>query len=314
MTLLIVTAFVMLSRWQLNASLASRVEADPTKDIVRPYTDILSPHQTLSGYDVDTVVEATGTYVQGSSYLVENKMNQGEKGFWVVAEFIPEGSASVETTRIDVKDRAIAVARAWTPEANLPPEPSGKVTVAGRIVANDPPTNSDKVTKDLENIAGNDKDRVIGSAATAQLTNLWDAPLYGAVLTAAHEVPAEQNLNLTATGSIATDASIMGESDSVQPVRTAQVTQDQLNWLNIFYSVEWVIFAGFALYLWWRSLKDAVEKDQNPAQYFEYEGEYFIDQETGRAYYYDPADQKYYYFDEVEPDQSSEDTPSKPLV
>jgi hypothetical protein len=30
----------------------------------------------------------------------------------------------------------------------------------------------------------------------------------------------------------------------------------QVNWLTLFYAVEWVIFAGFALFLWWRLVQD----------------------------------------------------------
>ena len=34
-----------------------------------------------------------------------------------------------------------------------------------------------------------------------------------------------------------------------------------VNWLNIFYAVEWAVFAGFAFYLWYRLAKDAWEKE-----------------------------------------------------
>jgi surfeit locus 1 family protein len=34
-----------------------------------------------------------------------------------------------------------------------------------------------------------------------------------------------------------------------------------LNWLNIFYAVEWVIFAGFAIFLWYRLARDAWERE-----------------------------------------------------
>ncbi len=34
-----------------------------------------------------------------------------------------------------------------------------------------------------------------------------------------------------------------------------------VNWLNIFYAVEWVIFAGFAFYLWYRLARDAWERE-----------------------------------------------------
>ena len=39
----------------------------------------------------------------------------------------------------------------------------------------------------------------------------------------------------------------------------------QLNWLNIFYAAEWVIFAFFALYLWFRLVKDEWEKELEEA-------------------------------------------------
>jgi surfeit locus 1 family protein len=34
-----------------------------------------------------------------------------------------------------------------------------------------------------------------------------------------------------------------------------------LNWLNVFYALEWIAFGGFALYFWYRLVKDAVERE-----------------------------------------------------
>ena len=44
--------------------------------------------------------------------------------------------------------------------------------------------------------------------------------------------------------------------DSPAPTEGSNV-----NWLNIFYAVEWAIFAGFAFYMWYRLAKDAWEKE-----------------------------------------------------
>ena len=41
----------------------------------------------------------------------------------------------------------------------------------------------------------------------------------------------------------------------------APITDVSLNWLNIFYAIEWVIFAGFAIFLWYRLVKDAWEEE-----------------------------------------------------
>ena len=40
----------------------------------------------------------------------------------------------------------------------------------------------------------------------------------------------------------------------------------ELNWLNVFYAVEWVVFAGFAIFLWYRLVRDAVERERNAAE------------------------------------------------
>lgn len=35
-----------------------------------------------------------------------------------------------------------------------------------------------------------------------------------------------------------------------------------INWLTLFYAAEWVLFAGFAIFLWARTVKDAVERER----------------------------------------------------
>ncbi|MBV6545519.1 SURF1 family protein, partial [Ursidibacter maritimus] len=39
------------------------------------------------------------------------------------------------------------------------------------------------------------------------------------------------------------------------------IAQTELNWLNVFYAVEWIIFAGFAVFLWYRLVRDAKERE-----------------------------------------------------
>jgi cytochrome oxidase assembly protein ShyY1 len=41
--------------------------------------------------------------------------------------------------------------------------------------------------------------------------------------------------------------------------------QAALNWLNIFYAIEWAFFAVFALYFWYRLVTDAVEREADAA-------------------------------------------------
>ncbi|WP_421083172.1 SURF1 family protein [Rothia nasimurium] len=297
--LALVTGFVWLSSWQLSASTSATRSADPDKDRVRPYSEIFTPYSVLDLDEVDTVVEATGSYVPGSSYLVENKLNDGKQGYWVVALFIPDGTDTV-TTSMGEGPRGLVVARAWTSEAEIPAEPTGTVTVAGRIVGNDAPLGTNQLSQ-----AGQEQGRTLASANSSYLTNVWNTALFNGILTADSET--NGLTPLTAEGTIDPAATVLGQSETYTPVRAEQVTNDSLDWLNIFYAIEWLVFAGFALYFWWRMLKDSVDKDTNPTHYFEYEGQYWVDEATGRPYYYDPADDAYYFFDQVNPAAGSQE-------
>lgn len=46
-----------------------------------------------------------------------------------------------------------------------------------------------------------------------------------------------------------------------------------LNWLNVFYAVEWVVFAGFAIFLWFRLVRDAFEREVEEAEEAAAEGQ-----------------------------------------
>ena len=45
----------------------------------------------------------------------------------------------------------------------------------------------------------------------------------------------------------------LDSSTSSRPPRTRLAS---VNWLNIFYAIEWAVFAGFAFYIWYRLAKD----------------------------------------------------------
>ncbi|MDY3049462.1 MAG: SURF1 family cytochrome oxidase biogenesis protein [Rothia sp. (in: high G+C Gram-positive bacteria)] len=296
--LALASGFVMLSAWQLNSSTLGMVSADPAKDKVQPFEQVLAPYQVLTQANVDSMVEVTGSYLPASSYLVEGKLKDGQEGYWVLALFIPEGSQQVKTS-LGQGPRGIAVARGWTAEAQIPQEPEGQITLAGRLVANDPPLTSQDLSEENRG-----KERVLASANSSYLTNVWNAALYNGILTLDSE--ALGPTPLTEQGSLSPSASLLDGGGQLQPVGAEQVTDDSVDWLNIFYALEWLVFAGFALFLWFRLLKDSAQRQQDPALYFEYEGQYWTDPVTGRPYYFDPADQTYYFFDDINPEESKQ--------
>ena len=68
---------------------------------------------------------------------------------------------------------------------SIPAEPTGTVEVAGHVVN---AQGAAPYTRTAE--------KVLESASPAQLTNLWDAPLYDGVLTLSAEVPENQKIPL----------------------------------------------------------------------------------------------------------------------
>jgi len=72
--------------------------------------------------------------------------------------------------------------------------------------------------------------------------NAWGGDIYNAFVFAEDEVPA------------ATGASAQLTRVPPPPVRTEGV-----NWRNAAYAVQWWIFAGFVVYIWWRAVRDEHE-------------------------------------------------------
>jgi surfeit locus 1 family protein len=63
-------------------------------------------------------------------------------------------------------------------------------------------------------------------------------------------------------GYVVVDEPVAGLEAIDSPARVSDVS---LNWLNVFYAIEWVVFAGFALYLWFRLVRDAWEREAEEA-------------------------------------------------
>ena len=92
------------------------------------------------------------------------------------------------------------------------------------------------------------------AVSVAELINYWEVSSYPGFVAATAEV---------ANGVDVSPAAVRGE---VLPLNIGpQPPAQQINWLNLFYSLEWVVFAGFALFIWWRLVKDDYHRDLEDA-------------------------------------------------
>jgi surfeit locus 1 family protein len=150
---------------------------------------------------------------------------------WVTNRVLPEGRGDWLIRHcVTAEGYSLALAAGWASEAvdHTFPAIDAVVSVQGRYV----PTESPQ-TSDFEN----GERRAI---SVAELINLWEqpGPVYGGYVVSDH---APEGLMTIST--------------------TPPSSERELNWLNIFYAAEWIIFAGFALYLWYRLMRDEWERE-----------------------------------------------------
>ncbi len=225
--LLVAGVFAWLGQWQLERAIETDPPAPGATEQVQPLTDVVEPGEYLPEPLVGQRVEASGTWVPGDFLVVAKRFNDGAEGYWV-------------TGQLRVAERAsIAVAIGWAPDREsadaavdrLNDDDGSVVEMSGRIISDEGPA-----------VPPRDDPTRMERMSTAALLGFW------------HDT---EQLDVYRPYLAATTA-LGGLDDIASP---APAEQSPVNWLNVFYAAEWVIFAGFAFYLWYRLAKDAWERE-----------------------------------------------------
>ena len=231
--------FVLLSQWQFGRSTQSEVPVNPATETVQALTGTLQPGDFFHGSVADQMVTAEGTYDPAKQVLIPGRLNNGASGYWVVTAFAVDGAPVLSGAGASPQTW-IPVARGWVADpADAAAPPSGTVKLTGRLLPSEAP------------VPGTAPGPGRATAVSvAELINSWDVSSYPGFIAATAEVSAGADLSAQA---------IDGD---LQPLRIGpQPPAQQINWLNLFYSLEWVVFAGFALFIWWRLVKDDYRRD-----------------------------------------------------
>ncbi|MFP7835140.1 SURF1 family protein [Marisediminicola sp. LYQ134] len=229
LALAIASAFAALGQWQFAQSVASEGDAEQASENVRPLAEVAQP-QTGFRDDVDgQQVSVDGEFVESDFLVLDNRVNDGELGYWVVGHLVTDGSESSRAS--------VSVALGWAAtlddaEAVVRSAPSAG-TVVGRYLPGEGPQDGD-LTSGLTS-----------TMAPSAFVNLWDVAAGG-----------------TYSGYVVTFDPPAGLEAIDAPPPSSDV---QINWLNVFYAAEWVIFAGFAVFMWYRLVRDAHEREQELA-------------------------------------------------
>lgn len=224
----VAAAFAALGQWQLERSLETTVVDERETETPVPLASIAEPQQVMTSDASGRLVTVTGAWVEGDDVVVTGRLSgAGDAGG---ADSGAEGEPGdwvlrhLETTN----GASLAVAVGFVaPGSGIPNLPTGEQALTGRYVPSESPQLSDFEEGERTAIA------------VAELINLWG------------------EVESVYSGYLVLESAPPGLETIAAPPPSADVS---LNLLNLFYAIEWVIFGGFAVYLWWRLVKDEQEK------------------------------------------------------
>jgi cytochrome oxidase assembly protein ShyY1 len=224
LALAVAAGFALLSQWQISRSVSTGAVVERPTETMVPLQKVLTPQTEMSAPVEGQRVSVTGHYNPQDTIVVSSRINHGESGYWPVAHLTADDGAGV------------AIALGWTATRSAAERiatevPGEDVDVSGRLVGDEGPQTGDFQSGELHTLS-------VGA-----LVNLWsvvdDAGVYN--------------------GYVISDTPLPGLDAIDAPEPDTSV---ELNWLNLFYAAEWVIFAGFAIFLWWRLVRDVWERER----------------------------------------------------
>lgn len=237
LALVLVAVALSLSAWQFAAWDARR--AAEARDLSRldpvPVEQALGPDDPFPGDLVGQPVVLQGRWLDGGTVLVSGRESGGRDGYWVVSPLLVEGTGS-----------ALPVVRGWTPDvADAPLEPRGEAEMVaylqppeGRVITDPDPA-----------------DDVVPQLRTADLQQRVEPDLYGAY--AVVPPPADDAI---APGDWPHGADAVNDGTAgLEPATLEQLPPaGQFTAVrNFLYGLEWIVFGGFAGFIWWQYVRDA---------------------------------------------------------
>jgi len=225
LALAIAAAFAALGQWQLERSFERGAPPPEQTETAVPLQSIATPQQPMPESTIGQTVTVTADLVAADYVVLSDRINLSDGGYWVVGHAVVESGGSVAVALGWVASADAAASVIDTLKAD-PPSPQ----ISGRYLPSEAP-----IQQDFE--AGKHS-----ALAIAELVNTWSVVPDGVY-----------------SGYIVSSAPVAGLDLIDAPTPSSEVT---LNLLNVFYAVEWVIFAGFAVFLWYRLVRDTVEEEE----------------------------------------------------
>lgn len=241
LALSVAALFAFLGRWQAERSVStSGVVAQQTETVI-PLTQVAMAQQPMKAAQLGQMVSTTGFLAPEDFSVIAERINAGVVGYWVIGRLV------LAETPSDYSQPSVAVALGWSENRATAESIQQRLSAgAGLVLRND-------VGRYLASEDPQPQDFRDHSAVDAQLTtmsipaliNRWTRFSAPSAVYSGYLV-----LSVPAEGLVAID--------SPTPQK-----ETELNWLNIFYAVEWSFFAFFAIFIWYRLVRDAWQRERD---------------------------------------------------
>ncbi|HEY7858939.1 MAG TPA: SURF1 family protein [Candidatus Nanopelagicales bacterium] len=220
--LLVVGGFGLMSHWQWDRAHRDEAsDAAASDPAAVPIGQLLPGSVALDPTAYGRAVTVTGKYDPATQRLVP----RGSTYFVITALHPSTGGP------------AVPVVRGSTAHPSAPAPPTGEVTVTGRLQ----PYDGDP------GVQPSDADLPAGQAARIAASAL--VPIMGPDLTGGWVALSHQSSSPQSPGSAL---------PVITPAYSTAASSGGLLWQNTTYAVQWVMFAGFVVFMWVRWFRDAL--------------------------------------------------------
>jgi cytochrome oxidase assembly protein ShyY1 len=225
--------FALLGQWQLDRTFTV-VEPTPQNEQVFVLNQIATPGAALTAEAANVLVSANIMFDQLNVYIVSNRLQQSDdqivSGYWLIANsgalLADNDTTGSLTVAVGFSERLETI-EAAREELQTSMLPQAFLESTGRYLQTEAPVQ----------LPDDSKPFLLGSLSLAQLVNFYSADRVESF-----------------AGFLALDAEPGLGLDSIS--LPAQQVGTSVNWLTLFYAVEWVLFGVFAVFLWWRLVQD----------------------------------------------------------
>lgn len=244
--LVLAALFAWLGKWQVERAVIDSQTASAPTEVSKPLTVLAKPGGPIPIVAGGHITSVSGAFDPDGFVVLTGRLNEGEAGYWLVGRLfvVDSGANGDSVSRPGPDSVSLPVALGWAPtrasldtalataQADAVANAGALLSFSGRLMPTEAPQVPDPAGDPF----------ATATLSVASLVNEW--PNYSGISFGAYLISDD-----------APDGLIAIESAPPENSTT-------LNWLNIFYAVEWVVFAGFAVYFWYRLVRDAYEREE----------------------------------------------------